>query len=357
MITSISLTNYRNLSSFYTDLKNHTIVIAPNGAGKTNLLESLYYAMYGSSFKNLKSSADLIGYSQPFAKVSIELHSHQVEAVITQNENESVTRTFKKNNKQVGIKNIPGDLIFIVFSPNSVDLVNGSPDIRRNDLDMFISSLDDNYRNLYQRFKKVLKNKNALLKHIRDIADGYDQLEYWNSELAELASQIVLQRINHLHAINEETKQTYAELYSSVNSFEIVYVHNKTFPLESYKEALLEKYHTNREKEVMVGKTLYGPQKDEFDILLDNKSVRYFGSRGQQRIATLLVKLGHMKLASKNQRKPILLIDDIFSELDAKHREKIGDYLNQYKYQIIITSADKNEVPDILQKDSTMITL
>lgn len=357
MINNITLTNYRNLKEFSTDLSNHTVIIAQNGAGKTNILESIYYAMYGTSFKSIDTNKDVIGPNEDFAKISIDLDTHKLESIISLSPKSTLKRIFKKNNKPSTLKKVKSDTVLIVFSPVSVDLVNGSAEIRRSDLDLFISSLDSNYLNSLTRYNKVLKNKNALLKNIRDTNGNLDQLDYWNNELSRLASELVSSRIQTIYTLNSEVKKIFAQLYRFSKSFELIYKQFKEFDLNNYQQSLLDTFNENSQKEIIVGKTLYGPHKDDVEVLLDGKSVRFFGSRGQQRIATLLIKLSHMQHASKNNFNTVLLIDDIFSELDSEHRKRIAEFFVEYNQQLIITSADENEVPEILKKKAKVITL
>ncbi|BCX13486.1 MAG: hypothetical protein KatS3mg085_018 [Candidatus Dojkabacteria bacterium] len=183
MITQITLKNYRNITDFDSTLKKINLIVAPNGAGKTNLLESIFFLFNGTSFKSMRSMLDAVGPNEDFSTVKIILQKNICEMVIIKSPN--LKKQYKKNNKKTNLKQIYKILKPVIFSPNSVDLVDGAPEVRRKDLDLFIASFDYQYSDALTRYEKVLKNKNAILKNIRDGNSTIEQLEFWNNELCQ----------------------------------------------------------------------------------------------------------------------------------------------------------------------------
>jgi DNA replication and repair protein RecF len=356
MITYLTLKNYRNITLLETRLSSINLIIGPNGIGKTNFLESIYYLFNGTSFKTIGLTWETIGSEEGFSLVETHIDSNTYTVITSNTPHKS--RVFKKNNKKISLKDIQKAFKVIVFAPNSVDLVDGPPEVRRNDIDLFLSSFDLTYKNILARYEKILKNKNAVLKHIRESKANPDQLEFWNKELAKTAEILVTKRLEILPLLNEITLNTSKEILKK-SEIKLQYSHFKTINISNYSKDLLEIFLQNKEKEIMVGKTLYGPHKDTINILLNQKDLRYFGSRGEQRIAAFCIKFAQLKILKQQEIPSIFLIDDIFSELDNFHKQKIGQYListSQY-HQCIITSSTKEEIPETLIQKATTINL
>lgn len=364
MLKKIHLKNYRNIKEFNTELtSDKLIIIAPNSTGKTNLLESIYLGIYGNSFKSIESIKEIIGVEEEFAKVSLEWDDAKTDVVISI-ENEKTKKSYLYNSKQCMLSKLVNSHSAIVFAPNSVDIISGDPVLRRQDLNSFLSSLSKDYANKIILYEKLLKNRNALLKIIRDGKSSADQLIYWNEKLLEASSFIFEERQKFFNEVSPFINNVVKDMNIFLKSEEYKYLAVKYMPnLEAnnileFKEALKNKFIENKQKEIYAGKTLYGVHKDDFAIFIKDKNLRFFGSRGQQRLATLLLKLAQIKyLKDIVNKESIFLIDDLMSELDSINRDNIAAYLVNSDTQFILTTAEEFEIPRILADRSRIIFL
>jgi DNA replication and repair protein RecF len=363
MLKKISITNYRNISQLDTELSpNSNLIIAPNSSGKTNFLESIYYSISGSSFHPILNNAEIIGPDAEYCKIEAEWHSDQLEFVAS-NTNNHLSRKFSINKKRYPINKVMQKFPVVIFAPNSVDLVSGEPSARRNDLDSYLSMINPDYKNFIERYKTLLKNRNALIKQIRDGRSARSELDYWTEELVKYADHIYSLRRDFFNSIQSFITQTAQSLEIFLHdnlyqNLEINFVPNIDSSVEEFKATLSQKFQENREKEIIVGKTLYGIHKDDYYLSLNGKNVRYFGSRGQQRLAAFLIKASQFRYFKNSfDRVPLFLIDDLMSELDKQHRNRIGEYLLAQQFQFVLTSAEKFEISESLFTNSTLLSL
>lgn len=356
MIDNIKLNNYRNISSINLNLNpGISILVQRNGFGKTNFLESIYYTIFRNSFRNVKTYDELINIGADFAKVNIEIGLDNLELVATSKP--KLSRTVKLNGKRVPLKVPPEKFPILLFAPHSVDLVSGEPSLRRNDLDNVLSILNPQYSEWISKYKKILRNRNALIKAIGEGKATKKQLVYWTEEISKYGALIHSQRHVFFEDILDFMRSTTSLIYHDIKTVHANYIPNLNNKLENIENAYLEKYKENEDKEIIVGKTLYGVHKDDFEFKFgEGQSLRYQGSRGQQRLCSFIFKLAqHNLLKEKYDKKAVLLIDDIFSELDTSHRENIGRFLISLDNQIIMTGADINEFPEIVRQNSSSL--
>lgn len=356
MLEQISLHNFRNLN-LTTELEAANLLLAPNGSGKSNFLEAIYYSAFGRPFRPYQTIEEVIGPDDVFGKVNLKIDSNEIEVVTTKTE-KRIQRKFLVNGKGKTISEIKKHIPIILFAPHAVNIVSEEPGLRRQDLDDFLSIVDREYAEILPRYEKVLHNRNALLKHLRDFPQERDELEFWTSELVKLGVIVFNKRQHLFNDIQEFCSQTAEEIYHKEHTkFEITYV---PFRGEAgdYEASLRALFAANQEKEIIVGQTLYGPHKDDYVLAVDDKNLRYLGSRGEQRIAVLIWKLAQAKyIGSKQGRNPILLIDDLMSELDTQHRQTAANYLLNQESQFLITAADMNDVPEQLREKSKAIRI
>ncbi len=203
--------------------------------------------------------------------------------------------------------------------PQDLDLITGSPGNRRRYLDFIICQMDREYHRCLVSYEKGLRQRNKLLSLIRDGMANHSQLFFWDKLLIKNGEYISLKRQEYLNR-TDETDGTY-----------------KTY----YDRSLISEDRLNQYEieEVASATTLVGPHRDDFRINFDNKDISKFGSRGQQRMAVLWLKKGEIKYLGEN---PILLLDDIFSELDQKHKELVMNFVEEYSGQVIATSAEEH---------------
>jgi DNA replication and repair protein RecF len=358
MLKHVNLQNYRNIEDFKTNLSSEgNVLIAPNGSGKTNFLESIFYSTKGVTFRALSSNSEVIGPKENYCKVKLVWDVSEIECVVS-NINNDITRRFSVNGKQIPLRKITHKYPLILFAPHSVDLVSGEPSIRRDDLNLFLASVDINYALALNKYESVLKNRNALLRNIRTFPNRVSELEIWTNQLVEAGEQIARRRYNFFSEIRTFVSIVAKEIYSDSNELDLIYNPNTFDDPENFVNVLLEKFRNNQEKEIIVGRTLYGPHKDDYSFIKDTQNLRFFGSRGQQRLAAFIIKMAYYTyFLAIRKEKNLILLDDVFSELDVKHRERLGNYLKALETQYILTTSDQKDIPESLSDSFLRIPL
>lgn len=361
ILRTLKLTNFRNLTGEF-DFKNGlNVVIGPNGVGKTNLLEALAYISSGKSFRTNSESSVINHNSAKLGKVVFS----RLEGVLADGLGNEITPSIflEKISSSNGngcrkILTIHGkrtisskfvkNLYSINFSPNTIDLVTGSPAVRRRDLDDFLSVYDSEYFKEIFDYKKVIRNRNKLLERCREGSNERKELAFWNIRLIELGAKIIYKRMQFFKEIGPMMLSLAPKVFNLedinlVPKYESKFTRNPS--LEGIKSSLKKKIYDNGAKEIQAGVSLYGPHREDFNFLLDGYELREFGSRGQQRLCAFLYKIAewHM-LREISKTPPVLLLDDLFSELDDIVHEKIQQFLLGLEGQIVFTAFKTEEL-------------
>ncbi len=338
VIKNIILKNFRNYGSLKLELgSSANIFTGKNAQGKTNLLEAVYLCCVGKSFKG--KDKELIKYGESVSKIKIEAEKncggYTVEIYISANEN-----------KKILINGIPvqktgellGGLNAVFFSPDELKLIKDAPGCRRRFLDIDISQLDKKYFYSLQNYAKALQQRNNILKSRNESL--MPMIEIYSGQMAEAGSYIIEQRINFLSSIIESAKKIHSYITEGEN-FDLNYV--CSFDIDKgIKEGFFAALKANFEKDLKLGYTSAGPHRDDIKITSDGVDVRIYGSQGQQRTCALSLKLSELSYFKKvTGEYPVLLLDDVFSELDSSRKNKITEYCGFV--QTIITSAEKTE--------------
>lgn len=339
-IKSLTLKNYRSYSdtTFKFDEKLN-ILVGKNAQGKTNVLEAIFYAVIGKSFKTSKE------------KEVIKWHCNNgyINALFQKKYRESGVELFfsdehKKSIKidRVSIKKI-GELMgtanAVFFSPEELKLVKESPEERRRFMNIDISQTNKRYFYLIGRYEKVLANRNKLLKSSKDINVIKETIEIWDRALSDLAEKISLERKKFIEELSPYAKLAHSYISGGKEDIEIKYI--SSFD-DDYASKMMKALSKNIEKDFKLGYTTVGVHRDELDIYLNGVEVKNFGSQGQQRTVALSLKLAELEII-KNRigEYPILLLDDVFSELDMERRKKLLNFTS--KTQTIITCTEFEE--------------
>ncbi len=338
-VKKLKLSGFRNYKSEEFDFLPATNILYGNNAqGKTNALEALYLFSIGKSFRT-QQDRELINFDESFTRLCVEFEDKS-----RTNEIEIVIRRDRK--KQIKINDVPiskmGDLIgkfsVILFSPDELNLTKGSPNARRRFLDIALSQMRPKYYHILRRYNKVLEQRNNLIKKLRFSPDNSSKetLFVWNEKLAEYGMTIIEYRKKFVAKLYEFSKKIHFEI--SGENFEIKY---KT-AFET-KEEFKGKLDSSIDKEIEQGFTLYGPHRDDLDIYTEGKDIKTYGSQGQHRSAVLALKLAQADMIYEDMGEyPVLLLDDIMSELDSIRRAYlVGKIKNK---QVIITCTDADEV-------------
>jgi len=335
-IKELKLKNFRNHNSFEIKFENDSsILIGKNGAGKTNVLEAVHLLSTGKSSR-AKYDKDLINYEKDFCSVEAIVERSD-EAVQMQlqvlKENDDTNRSKKKyklNKLPKTYSSFIGKLNSVIFAPENIRLLTGSPSRRRNYLDNVIRQVDPKYKKASLAYIKAVRHRNKILEKISEISSGKDYLEYWTNKIL-IEGLYIQERRKEMIDFFEELFSKYGkELNNKKTEISIEYLPNLS------SEERLKKYF---DKEVQAKTTLIGPHRDEFSVKFDNYNISEFGSRGQQRSTLLALKMCEIDyIEHNNKERPVLLLDDIFSELDIKHQQAVMEIIP--KQQTIITSTD-----------------
>jgi len=365
-IKSVHLKNFRNHADTYVELgEGLNVFVGQNAQGKTNLLESIYIACIGRGFKSAKDRDVIrIGQTRAVTKIVCATDSTvktQIEVLVSTQPG--------KSGKQITINNIPiakmGQLIgtktCIFFCPDELKLVKESPQDRRRFMDIDISQIDKTYFYNLLRYNKILKQRNALLKTINPNTDDMRGLDIWDEQLAEAGAYIIDRRILFCEELKTTASRIHKELSNGENlALEYEPAHTPTkaggtnapqttgnaSPAASARkdnpmgrERLLEAIHSARSADLRLRTTTVGPHRDDIKFTTDGLDARTFASQGQQRTIALAVKLAELDLFTRiTGSTPILLLDDVFSELDNARQSRLLS-LTQGTQTIITTNA------------------
>ena len=358
ILRKIKLVNFRNYANLNINFsKNINIIIGDNAQGKTNLLESIYTLALTKSYRTT-NDANLIRNNQEkfivvgeikdssvFKKLSVELH----------NNNKIVKLNDNIINK---ISDYIGNLYVILSSPDDLQIIKGSPSERRNFLNIEISQLSSNYIKKYNEFNKILKMRNDYLKLLltNNLSD-YSYLDILTNNLIERELDIYIERNNFINNINENLSKIYENIMD-ISNLKILYQPNieiNDFDRDNLREILKDKYKKNIKREILMGMTLYGPHRDDFTFIIEENDIKIYGSQGQQKIAFIALKFAEIPIfEEKTGTKPVILLDDIFSELDKKKKNRLMKYIND-DYQVIITSNDTKDIGKEILMNSKII--
>jgi DNA replication and repair protein RecF len=342
MLKKIKLQNFRNHKSLEIDLKRTTILIGANGIGKSNILEAISLLSFCRSFRN-DDKKNLVHFECDYTKIT----GDDLEVFIQKNPN----FIFRAKDRGVLKKQAEfiGRLRSVVFSPETISIITGSPSSRRKFLDIMISQKDRVYLQSLIDYEKVRKERNSLLTRISQNVAKEGELDFWNSELIAHGESIIKKRKETLDYINREISKIYGQISGRGDQLSVVYINNAG---DSFKDAL----KANHRREIAAGRTLIGPHRDDLIFNLNFINMANFASRGEIRSAILALKICELRyLSIDSEMEPILLLDDVFSEFDQKRREHLCELIAEY--QSVITTTDKEHFASELLNSAFIIEL
>lgn len=345
-IQRVKLKNFRNYEGCEVELKPHLNVFKGNNAqGKTNFLESIYLSSIGKSPKTTKEK-DLILWGKDGSKIEIEVKKQYFSQKIETYLSKTVKKSIKINGLNIRkIGDLIGEMPVVYFAPDEIGLIKDGPADRRRFMDIDISQLNKNYFYLLCRYEKILAERNKLLKQSRNVDILAQTIDLWDVQLADVASKIIFFRLDFIQKIKEPAKKVHANITSNAEDLDVKYQGIQIKNVEEIKAKLLSGYKSTLQKDFDFGYTTLGPHRDDIEITINGIDIRSFGSQGQQRLATLSLKVAELVLFEKQTgEKPILLLDDVLSELDSK---RCKNFLNEIKdYQTILTTTKFNRKLD-----------
>lgn len=346
LLNKLALQNFRNYKKRSFEFSKINIIIGPNTIGKTNVLEAIYMLSHGKSFR-AQFDLDTIKTDDEFARIAGELIDDQkdkIEMTMTLlKQNGFFRKKYMVNNVAKRQSDFVSKFLTVLFTPEDIEIITDSPSARRKYFDNILLQASRNYRLASSIYEKSLRHRNRMLSNIKDGKKIYDkkEFEYWNNLLIENGSIITNERERIIEFMNQSKKDTFDFL---------VFYDKSTITQERIGEYF--------EIEQKVGITLIGPQRDEFVFRLPEKKreIKEFASRGEQRLTILQMKILEIEfLKRETGQNSILLLDDIFSELDNSNIEKILGLINFS--QTIITTTHKEFIPKKIIKNVNMIDL
>jgi len=349
MLKSLTAVGFRNLE--ITDFKpsaSTTILVGENGQGKTNILEAIYFLSYAKPFRGQRD--EVIAWNEKEALIVGETEEDSLRLQIRE---ETPTKVVL-NGKKRGVAQVLGRFVSVLFHPGEIQLLVGAPQLRRLWLDRLVSTIDHKYLVALISYNRALKNRNALLKAGQT---SPTQLEVWDEQLARLGTNIWITRQEVVETLNKVLKKDSPAIIGKVT-----YIDYKIpFPGSEkgeWRRNFLKALVDSRPLDERLKNTVFGPHRDDFKLVMEvvrerailEKDIGTFGSRAEQRQATILLNLAQARVFSESLGKlPTLLLDDVTSELDQKNRQLLLSHLGNR--QTIITTTNTNLItPEILKR-------
>ena len=347
-IKELSLINFRNYKKFICEFnKNYNVIYGKNAQGKTNILEAIFLCSSGRSHRTRKD-IELINFLEDAYYINLDVTrkytDSKIEICYSKDEGKKIKLNSVPTKKNVELM---GKLNTIMFSPEDLNIIKGSPSERRKYIDIAISQIKPSYFYNLQQYSKILTERNHLLKDINKKKKISETLEIWNESLVETGAKIINERNIFIKSLNEIVKKKHEGLTDGKEQLEIKYEPSVKFKNNSsiadIKDCFIKDLDIIIDREIKICSTLLGPQRDDIDILINNNSVKLYGSQGQQRTVVLSLKLAEVDIVEGLIGElPVLLLDDVLSELDEKRQQYL---INNIKgMQVFITTTEKNFV-------------
>lgn len=336
MISDIRLQQFRSYldDSFEFDPAVN-IIVGPNGSGKTNLLEAILVMATGSSYR--VKDIDLIRYGAPWMRLEALVGTSESRVVAVEHEGDRAKKTYKINDVTFSRLTLAKKIPVVLFEPTHLQLLSGPPDLRRQYLDDILEQTKIGYSTVRRQYMRILAQRNALLKHTSQLS--VDQLFVWNVRLSEFGEQVAKARDKLVERINERLSQLYQELSNTSDIVTVQY--NTICAPETYATEMLRRLEAQKQLDLDRGFTGCGPHREDFVVFLNGHAAAQTASRGETRTILLALKVVEAELVQElRNSSPLLLLDDVFSELDGKRRQALTRYLQHYQTFITTTDAD-----------------
>lgn len=344
-IEKLELENFRNYKKVKTSFsKNINVIYGENAQGKTNILEAIFLCAAGRSHRTSKDKE----------LINIDSKRFRVKLLLNKNyEKKEIEFSYEFGKKQILINeiaikkmaNLMGNLLAVIFSPEDILIVKEGPSLRRRFMDITISQLKPSYFYNLQQYNKILNQRNNLLREIQKNKSLLETLDIWDEKIANVGSKIIVERNKFINKLSKISREKHYKLTDNSEQLDIKY---KTFlkeidekDKENIKDETMKKFLTSRNLELKRCVTVVGPHRDDFDIIINDLPLKNFGSQGQQRTAVLSLKLSEIEIIKEETEEyPILLLDDVMSELDNKRKKFLFENLTNLQTFITCTEND-----------------
>lgn len=335
MITNIRLQNFRSYKDASFEFEDGVnVIVGPNASGKTNLLEAILVVAQGKSYR--AKDNELIKDKKPWARIDADIvSSHRVVKI--ERTEATPKKTFVFDDQTFYRLNTAKQMPVVLFEPNQLQLITTSPEQRRNFIDNLLEQINPEFARAKRQYLRTLAQRNSLLKS--DNKTARNQMFVWNIRLSELGGEIVKHRQDLISVFNKDISKTYSTIAGQNHRLALVY--SSKINSINYASSLLKKLEQDEQLDRLRGFTGAGPHRDDIQIIIDKQPLQHKASRGETRTLLLALKIkeSHI-LEEKRGTKPVLLLDDVFGELDGRRRHMLTDFLKSYQVFITTTDAD-----------------
>lgn len=357
-LRQLNISNFRNYDNISINLSpNVNIFCGNNAQGKTNLLEAIYFLGITKSHRCLNQE-DLIKSNKEISNVSglLEIEDNTLELFIGFDKSK---KNLKINNQ--GIKKVRdylSNMNLIIFCPDDLEIIKGLPEVRRRFLNTEISQISTSYAKVLEEYNKLLKMRND---YLNDSSNFFDDTYYdiLTGYLIDRAISVYKYRKNYIDKLNKVLGDIYY-CVTGYENFNIKYIPSIDIDYSSsdVKDIISNMYKEIKNEEKRLKKTLLGPHRDDFEFLLGDNNLKVYGSQGQQRMSVISLKLAEISIMKDIKKTtPIILLDDVFSELDDKKKNSLLEYILLENTQVIITTTDLNNISDNLLENSKIMNI
>ena len=353
-VENIRLINIRNYHNISLNLnKNINIFIGKNAQGKTNLIESIYMCASGKSFRTNKDR-EIINFSKNEAYIGTQINLNNYNKFIEIKMHKDKPKRIRINKTELkSYKELNSGLYVVLFSPDDLRIIKDGPQERRNFLDVLISQLKPVYNYNINRYKKILLQRNNLLKSSKFKKDNIDLLDLFDVQIAKVGTSIVVERYKYIKALYNICKDTHSKITKNMEDLTLHYSSN--IPIFNDKQEIEQNYinllKKNLNRDLEFGTTEIGPHRDDLLMYINEKDAKVYGSQGQQRTVVLSLILSEVEMIQNEiGTYPVLLLDDVFSELDEERRQYLVKFFNNMQVFITLTDSENLKSMDGLDK-------
>lgn len=343
-IEKLELNNFRNYTNSIVNLSNGVnFIVGSNAQGKTNMLESVYILSVGKSPKNSKDK-QIIKFGKERAKIAVDFLTLAGKKNIQMYLDKSDKKSIKINNLNIlKLTELVGTLSVVYFSPDELKLIKEVPEDRRSFLDVSISQFDKTYLYNLLKYNRILKMRNQILKSLDSVETKKEQLKLFTPQLIDTAEKIIKKRLTFIENLKDIAKNIH-KIITIDENLEIFYSYKQKENI-SIKDDLKSEFEKIIDKELELGYTCLGPHRDDMIFKINDLDCKFFASQGQQRTVALVVKLSLMEVIKQEIGEyPILLLDDVLSELDSNRQERLLNLTTKYQTLISCTAIPQTQI-------------
>lgn len=352
--------NFRNLHNEKIVFSNGiNVLCGDNAQGKTNLIEGLWLFTGGKSFRGAKDG-ELVAFEQPFAKLTTSFYAQQREQIMQITIHNSRRRMILNDVPKRSASQVVGCFCAVVFAPNHLMLVKSGPEERRKFIDAAICQIQPQYAKILAQYQHILSQRNALLKDIPNHRELEDTLEIWNERLSASGTQIIRYRSAYIQKLAARASLFYDGISSTKEQMTTAYqtacCDMEVQTAADIRAAFLQKLNSVRKNDMLAGFTTVGPHRDDINIKINGHDAKSFASQGQQRSAVLALKLAEADLLGESKgEQPIILLDDVLSELDTVRQDYLLNRLENR--QVFITCCASDVLIKLKNRNSQVLKI